>query len=221
MEHKPSSLLSNADCAAQLVGANTIFTISNSPNCNKPLVQTERAIFKNRANFGAKLFAAIFAPQKSAGLNLANSFTSAMRADWLDAEPFNITHKLFANIQIGKVMSGLQKCLWGIHFDLLQKKSLPRSTRAKAGLKNSSFSSLIITVDMTTKPVVCPKHPVVFFLGLWVKLVDSKALQNFNKILQRKFIVGRCVKYLSDYFSIFLNNFYNLFVYKELNICGF
>ena len=58
MEHVPSGLLRYTNRPSQFVTANPVFAIGNRPDCDKPLVETERRVLENRSNLVAELFLA-------------------------------------------------------------------------------------------------------------------------------------------------------------------
>src|SRR5271155_3587712 len=55
VEHEPSGLLSDAKSAANLIGTDTVFTIRNHPNSDKPLVQANWRILKDSPYLDGKL----------------------------------------------------------------------------------------------------------------------------------------------------------------------
>ena len=83
------SFLSDAQRAAKLVTADSIFAIGDAPDGGKPLIKTERGIFKDRAHFVGKLFAAVFAAEHRAGFDFADSLRSAVVANDLAIRPFD------------------------------------------------------------------------------------------------------------------------------------
>jgi hypothetical protein len=55
VKHKPRGLLSHAQRPRDLATANTILSIQDQPHCRKPLIQTNRGIFKNGSDFNREL----------------------------------------------------------------------------------------------------------------------------------------------------------------------
>ncbi len=55
LQHKPRGLLRHAKRAMQFVRANAIFAVGREPHGGKPLIQTNRRIFKDRPDLGGKL----------------------------------------------------------------------------------------------------------------------------------------------------------------------
>ena len=55
MEHKPRGLLSDSERPVNLVGANPILAVHEHPESAKPLVERERAILKDSADFDGEL----------------------------------------------------------------------------------------------------------------------------------------------------------------------
>src|SRR5207302_6200278 len=47
LKHEPSSLLSDADAAVNLPGANTILGVHEKPHHREPLIKSQRRIFEN------------------------------------------------------------------------------------------------------------------------------------------------------------------------------
>jgi hypothetical protein len=82
VQHKLSRFLGYADRAAQFIGANAILAVRNLPNRHKPLVERQRAILKNGADFGRKLLFGVPFPAfpHAAGGNETNIVTTAGRA---------------------------------------------------------------------------------------------------------------------------------------------
>ena len=55
LEHKPCGLLANSGRPRNLVTANTILAVRKHPHCEKPLVERDWRIFKNRTDLDRKL----------------------------------------------------------------------------------------------------------------------------------------------------------------------
>src|SRR5207248_720378 len=55
VQHEPSGFLSDAQVAADLVGANAVLAVRNEPHRRKPLVKTERRILKDGSDLDGKL----------------------------------------------------------------------------------------------------------------------------------------------------------------------
>lgn len=103
MEHKPSSALGDAESAAQLVTADTVFAVGYRPDGGKPLIQPERAILENRADLVRKLFPAILATQHRAGPDLSDAHRSAVMAADLTIGPLDRPHVGVADGFVRKV----------------------------------------------------------------------------------------------------------------------
>ncbi len=71
MAHEPSGLLSDAKSPVDLVAGNAVLGVHNQPDSRKPLVQSKRGVFKNRAHLGRELLLAGSAVPQAAGERLA------------------------------------------------------------------------------------------------------------------------------------------------------
>ena len=77
LQHEPSGLLSNAKIAGDLVGTDSVFAVSKQPHCDQPLVEWNRGVLENRADFNRELLAAIQAGPHQARLKKRQFFPSA------------------------------------------------------------------------------------------------------------------------------------------------
>jgi hypothetical protein len=120
VEHVPSAFLGNLERPRQFATADTILGIGNGPYRDKPLVETERAILENRANFDRKLFAAIlrFALHQATAGNISDVSRAAFRASGLAIGPFDLDHVHETNIEIRVVSNGFQKRLGAMYFSV-------------------------------------------------------------------------------------------------------
>jgi hypothetical protein len=128
VEHKPCGFLSYTQSPAQLVRGNPVFAVGNYPDRDKPFIETERRIFKNRPNFIGELFATIFASQHVAGGNFSNSLRFTVRASD-SVRPLDFFHVGMADVQIGKIADGLNQSLGEIFHDEFLK-GWPRGSSA-------------------------------------------------------------------------------------------
>src|SRR5438105_14309523 len=55
MQHEPSSLLSDTESAMQFPAADTVFAVSEQPQCRHPLGKRDRRILKNSLQFDREL----------------------------------------------------------------------------------------------------------------------------------------------------------------------
>jgi hypothetical protein len=55
VKHEPSGFLSDIDSAGKLPRTNAVLAISQEPHSRKPLVQTERGVFKDRPDLHGEL----------------------------------------------------------------------------------------------------------------------------------------------------------------------
>ncbi len=87
MQHKPRSLLSDAQRAAKLVAADAVLTVRDGPHADEPFIEAERGILEDRADFKAELFPAVFAAEHGAGCDLADADGAAVVATRLTVRP--------------------------------------------------------------------------------------------------------------------------------------
>src|SRR5205085_10638572 len=82
MEHEPCGFLSDAKSAANFVGTDAILAVRNHPHSDKPLVEWQSGILKNRADLHAELFASMLALTlpETASRKKANFLASASGA---------------------------------------------------------------------------------------------------------------------------------------------
>ena len=106
VKHEPCALLSEAKSAANLVRTNTILTIRNHPNSDKPLVEGDCRILKDGSHFDRELFASMLslALPQTARRDESYVFTAASGA--FDAmRPAALNHKLEAVVRIGEMLN--------------------------------------------------------------------------------------------------------------------
>ena len=80
MQHEPRALLCDAESAGQLAGANAVLAVAEDPVSAHPLVESERAVFKDGSNFEAELFLAPRAEPHTASLDKGLLLRTAARA---------------------------------------------------------------------------------------------------------------------------------------------
>jgi hypothetical protein len=67
MEHEPARLLCNTDGAMDFVGRYAVLRGSDEPYARQPFIQSNWAVFEDRANFDAELSLAVKALPDSSG----------------------------------------------------------------------------------------------------------------------------------------------------------
>src|SRR5882762_9218608 len=116
VKHEPCRLLSDAQGAGNLAGANAVLRSGDNPDSGKPLIQTERGILEDRSHLRGELalgMAALALPFLL-GCKVGNILASACGA--LDAfGPTVNNHVLKAVIRIREVNDSVLQCLWPFH----------------------------------------------------------------------------------------------------------
>ncbi len=109
MQHEPCSLLSYAQVPGNLVTGNPILAVRNQPERRKPLVQANRRILKNGANFERKfLFLMIAIAPVYIRLRKPGQFgCAAIRTFHFSIWPTHKNHELAAVLRIAKVLNRL------------------------------------------------------------------------------------------------------------------
>lgn len=114
VEHEPSGLLRDAKGAGKFATADTVLGIGDAPDRHKPLVQTQRRVFKNGSYLRAELFTAFLVPalEHAAAGDDADVFPAALRALDASVGPLETSHVRMANIKISVADDGFRQSLW-------------------------------------------------------------------------------------------------------------
>src|SRR6266568_622596 len=116
MEHEPSRLLSDAESAAHLIGANPILAVGEHPSSREPLVEADGRILEDGSHFDGELTLGVMSgtlPDTARGAE-RDTLRAACRAD----NPFGPAprHKVpEAVIWIREVKNRLLQALWFSH----------------------------------------------------------------------------------------------------------
>ena len=123
MQHKPSGLLSDAESASHFIRANSVFAVHEHPQSDKPFVERDWRILKNRPNFDGELFLArLTLPSLLRG----KIVVLAMPALWAGRAigPAHLGDRVNADLLILEVPDSISECLWLIHLSRPLPKNL-------------------------------------------------------------------------------------------------
>lgn len=115
VKHEPCRLLSDTQRACNLAGANAVLAIADNPERTHPLIESERRILKDRANFKRELFLAALAVPQFARLYkgvLIRATAWASNYAIRKAESLSV---LKGTVRIREVNDGLLKCMRRFH----------------------------------------------------------------------------------------------------------
>jgi hypothetical protein len=93
------------------MATNPVFAVSDCPDCDEPLIETERGIFKDSPDLRTELLSTGFALHHAAAFNLTDVITATTRAGWSITVPFDFPHEVLANVKVSEISNGLQQCL--------------------------------------------------------------------------------------------------------------
>ena len=113
MEHEPSRLLSDTECASNLVRANAVLAIRNHPNSDEPLVERERRILEDSPDLARELFASVlpFAFPHPASGNESNIIAATCGA-LNTVRPAARHDEVEAVVRVREMLDGLLESLW-------------------------------------------------------------------------------------------------------------
>lgn len=113
VKHEPCCRLADAKGAVKLQATDAVLAISNGPDGDEPLIETERAIFKDRPYLDGKLLAAVLslALEHRPGRDNADLLPTALGAGDFAVGPFHREHGLKADLGRREVADGFQQGL--------------------------------------------------------------------------------------------------------------
>jgi hypothetical protein len=115
VQQEPSRLLCDTQSAVNLVRANAVLAVGQHPHCRHPLIQTDRAIFHNRADFEGELLFATLAVPHFASLDKGVLVGSTTRASHFASSPAQVLRVVEATVCVGEEDDGLLKCMRRFH----------------------------------------------------------------------------------------------------------
>ena len=116
VKHEPRGLLCDAERPPDFVRTDSVFAIRNEPNCDEPLVESERRILTDSPDLGRELPLGMLrlAFPQATSRDESNVFASASGTH--DAiGPATLNHEREAVIGIGEMYDGLLKCSGLLH----------------------------------------------------------------------------------------------------------
>ena len=120
LEHEPSGLLSNIKGASNFIGANAVLGIGDKPDGGKPFVQPNRTVLKDSPNLDRELALGMFSlASPDAALAIVVEFSASASRTSHAVGPAELHHEVVAAVNVGKVLDGFEKALWGAHWKLL------------------------------------------------------------------------------------------------------
>lgn len=115
MKHKPRGFLSDAERAMDFIRANPVLGVGNHPHRGEPLVQTDRAVLKNRSDFDRKLFATMLAFPDAPRFQVVGFKRPAMHANYTVRET-QFRDVLGCNIGVREIKNRVLKRLGQFRF---------------------------------------------------------------------------------------------------------
>src|SRR5438105_9099483 len=95
------------------MAADAVLGVGDAPDADKPLVQAEWRILKDRPNLRGELLSATlrFTLEHAPRFDFADVIAAALWADHFAIGPLNVDHVFMANGQIREVANGFEKRL--------------------------------------------------------------------------------------------------------------
>lgn len=110
MIHEPCRLLSHAERAGHLVGADAFLAGRHHPHSREPLIKADRRVFKDGPDLDTELlFAAVAAPDSTGHDEMDSRAPTPIARAHNAVRPAHSGHKLTANVRIGEVADGVHK----------------------------------------------------------------------------------------------------------------
>lgn len=115
MAHVPRGFLGYTESAMDFVRTDSVLVVGDHPETSKPLVQWNRAVFKNRSLFNAVVFIAVLTTPRLAGSLIFGFLRTASRACRNTLRPSKLRYELDAKLLVGEVLNRclqrLRKCV--------------------------------------------------------------------------------------------------------------
>ena len=103
LQHKPCRRLSNSNRLCEFITADAVFAVRQKPECDHPLIKSDRRIFHDRLDLDGELLLAGVAEPEPARLNKRVLCRSTSRAKNVAIRPAQFLCKLKSAIRIGKI----------------------------------------------------------------------------------------------------------------------
>src|SRR5260370_22888630 len=127
MQNEPSRLLSDAEIAANFIGANPVLAVDQHPKSRKPFVERDCTILENRSHLDGELLVTLFALPAMLSLKVVVLRMPTLRA-YRAVRPAESGNRVNAGLFIAKVPNRLLEC-FGLH----GLPSLPKSSHTPFG----------------------------------------------------------------------------------------
>jgi len=117
MRYEPSSLLCHAKIACQFATTDSVLAVHNKPQCRKPLVQSERRIFKDGSCFQREcrlLVTCVALPHSRLG-QVRDLLSATARTVHFPVRPAKLYHQGATVLVIREVNDGLLECIYAFH----------------------------------------------------------------------------------------------------------
>jgi hypothetical protein len=124
VKHEPSGLLSDAESASDLAGANAVLAVAENPVSAHPLIQSERGVFEDGPNLEAELLLASRAEPHAAGLNKGALLGTATRAANYTVRESQVERVLESTVSVREVDDGALQSVRGFHSSILGRIAL-------------------------------------------------------------------------------------------------
>ena len=113
MQQVPSGLLLDPERSGNLTTRYTVATVGDHPDADEPLIEPERGVLEDRADFDRELLsAALFAAlEQATALDLADIRRTAFNAADITTGPLETCQVVMAALRIGEVSDGFDECL--------------------------------------------------------------------------------------------------------------
>ena len=115
MHHEPSRLLGNSEGTSDLTRANSVLAVAEQPEATHPLIQTQRRVLKDSADFKAELPLAAITLPDTPGFDEGVFFGTTARARNYTVRPAKVDSALKSAVGIAEMDDGFLKCVRRFH----------------------------------------------------------------------------------------------------------
>ena len=124
VQHEPSRLLGNADCAGHLVAGDAVLAVGHHPEGDHPFVESDGAVLEDRTYLEGELLLAGVAVPNLPGLDEGVLFPAAPGAGDNPVRPAKVQSVLEGAIHVREVNNRLLQCFRAVHDSNLRPNSL-------------------------------------------------------------------------------------------------
>src|SRR5271166_3284583 len=124
MQHEPCRVLADTKRLSQLITADPVLAVRDHPESGHPLIESERGILKDGADFYRELLFADVAEPNPAGLDKRVFRLITARTKDISTGPAKLYCRVKGALRIGKVGNGSGKCSRNVHKKMVRLKHM-------------------------------------------------------------------------------------------------